>query len=95
MVNELPYEETSIGSHLNEKVIRKFRTDVHSDELKWHWDEEERIVHPVHETDWLIQLDNKLPQRIDSKVVIPKGMWHRLIKGSGDLELMIEKIKDI
>ena len=95
MVKEFPYEETRVSSETNEKVIRKFNLDVDSEELKWHWDEEERIVYPVHETDWLIQLDNKLPQKIDSAITIQKGVWHRLIKGSGDLELMIEKIKDI
>lgn len=95
MVEKIPYKETQISSGSTETVIRKFSDNIDSEELKWHWDEEDRIIHLAHETNWMIQLDNELPQNIKSKTKIPKGVWHRLIKGTGDLELIIEKIKDI
>jgi len=95
MVEKIPYKETQISSGSVETVVRKFKSDLNSDELKWHWDEEDRIIHRVHETDWMVQLDNELPHHLEPITKIPKGVWHRLIKGSGDLELIIEKIKDI
>jgi hypothetical protein len=92
VVKNAAYNETIISTGQIETVIRKFSQDTDSEEFKWHWDEEDRIIHRVHETDWLIQLDNKLPQKIENKIKIAKGEWHRLIKGSGDLELVVEKI---
>jgi hypothetical protein len=92
VVRNLAYAETIISNDRIETVIRKFSHDTNLEEFKWHWDEEDRIIHRVHETDWLIQLDNKLPQKIGERIEIPKGEWHRLIKGSGDLELIVEKI---
>jgi hypothetical protein len=95
MVKSHPYQETLIASGKTETVIRKFSEYSHSEEFKWHWDEEDRLVHMVHETDWKLQLDNELPQVINSTVFIPKRTWHRLIKGTGDLSVIVEKIKDI
>jgi hypothetical protein len=76
-------------------VIRKFSEYSDSNEFKWHWDEEDRLVHMVHKTDWKLQLDNELPAQIKSTIRISKGTWHRLIKGTGDLSIIVEKIKDI
>jgi hypothetical protein len=92
MVKDLPYSEVVLSSELNQKVIRRFSSGIDDEELKWHRDDEDRIIYPVHETDWLIQLDNELPGNIKESIKIPKGKWHRLIKGTGDLELIIEKI---
>jgi hypothetical protein len=76
-------------------VIRKFSEYSDSNEFKWHWDEEDRLIHMVHKTDWKLQLDNELPIQIKSTIRISKGTWHRLIKGTGDLSIIVEKIKDI
>ena len=38
-------------------------------------------------------MDNELPKRIEGKISIPSGVWHRLIKGTGDLDLYVEKIQ--
>lgn len=92
MVRNKAYNETIISTGPIQTAVRKFSQDTDSEEFKWHWDEEDRIIHKVHETDWLIQLDNKLPQKIEDRTEISKGEWHRLIKGSGDLELIVEKI---
>lgn len=95
MVKKRPYQEILISKGNTETVIRKFSEYTDSEEFKWHWDKEDRIVHTVHETDWKIQLDNELPRSINSRIHIPKGKWHRLIKGTGDLSIIVEKIKDI
>jgi hypothetical protein len=82
MVN-LPYSE-----HNN---IRIFSKTVKQEELQWHWDEQDRYVAPVHPTDWKIQLDNELPKPLTNQCFIPKGVFHRLIKGSNDLTLRVIK----
>jgi len=90
-----PYQETLVASGKTETVIRKFSEYSDSNEFKWHWDEEDRLIHMVHKTDWKLQLDNELPIQIKSTIRISKGTWHRLIKGTGDLSIIVEKIKDI
>jgi hypothetical protein len=70
-------------------VIRTFEESVDSGELHWHRDREDRWVYPVNETDWGIQIDNELPRKLKGEVFIPKGVWHRVIKGSGYLKIRI------
>ncbi len=95
MVKELPFIESIISSGSTETVIRTFRSTTDTEDLKWHWDEEDRTIHPVEKTDWMFQYDNQLPIQIESKIDIPKGAWHRLIKGTSDLQLIVEKHRDI
>jgi len=71
--------------------IRVFKSDVDSGELQWHRDREDRVVESIGETDWMIQIDNELPKVID-KVFIPMGVWHRVIKGTGELKVKITKL---
>ena len=70
--------------------IRIFRSDVSEESLMWHRDREDRIVESIIETDWMIQIDNELPKVID-KVFIPMGVYHRVIKGTGDLKIKLIK----
>ena len=93
-----PFEEKKVHEDSkSEVVLRVFCDDSHEDEFQWHWDEQERIVYPLHETDWLFQYDNYLPQTFEAGngLKIQKGQWHRIIKGKGDLNLIIVKKKDI
>jgi len=85
-----PYTEESLGENI---YLRGFSEDTLDEELKWHWDEEDRIVVPLTETDWKFQMDNSLPQTIKGEIFIPAGEWHRVIKGTGKLLLRIEKIR--
>lgn len=86
---EYPFEEREKSSSHS---VRVFKSDTDQDELKWHRDREDRIVEAVGNTDWMIQLDNELPKPIEGLVKIPKGVWHRVIKGSGDLTVRIDKL---
>ena len=95
MVRELPFSESQIEKGSIETVHRIFKSDLNPEELKWHWDEEDRIIRPIDETDWMFQYDNQLPIPIKSKIEIQKGTWHRIIKGTGDLHLIVEKHRDI
>jgi len=80
-------EHTQDGYH-----IRTFSEKVDSEELMWHRDEEDRIVESIGSTDWMIQLDDKLPQTLTEKVFIPKEVYHRVIKGNGDLTVKVKKL---
>ena len=88
----LPFKETR---EFGNAYLRIFSGNVKESELKWHWDEEERVIYPLKETDWMFQYDNRLPIPINSEIKIPKGVWHRIIKGTGDLHIIVEKHRDI
>ena len=89
MDKDLPFEEEWIS---NNESIRVFKSDVFDEELKWHFDEEDRIIQCVGETDWKFQFDNSLPIELKEPIEIKKGEYHRLIKGSGDLKISIKRI---
>jgi hypothetical protein len=82
-----PYKE----EFNTEFMIRTFSGDVDEFELKWHWDEDDRLVEVIGSTDWKFQFDNELPINMDSSIFIPKGVIHRVIKGSGELKVRIYK----
>jgi len=54
-------------------------------------DDEDRTVEATHKTDWMLQLENKLPVSLDKPIFIEKHQWHRLIKGKGHLTVKIIK----
>jgi hypothetical protein len=86
-MEKLPFKETI----QNDYRVRTFLENVEFSDLKWHTDEQDRIVIPLHETDWKIQLDNELPITMikGKKYFIPEGIYHRVIKGNGDLKVKI------
>jgi hypothetical protein len=86
----LPFKESKISDNT---FIREFSQYTESSEFMWHHDRESRIIESLKETDWMIQLDNELPKKIEGEVFIPMGIYHRLIKGSGDLKIKLIKIK--
>jgi len=86
---KLPYIETKIGDNT---FIREFHQDTDSGEFMWHRDREDRIIEPVDETDWMVQIDDELPMKIEGEVFIPMGVYHRLIKGTGDLRIRLKKL---
>ena len=86
----LPFTESQLSESI---YIRTFYENVDSGDLHWHRDREDRIIESTHETDWTFQIDNELPQKLNKEIFIPKGVYHRLIKGSGDLVLKVNKLK--
>ena len=88
MVTNFPFEEKLIDGF----YIRTFSSNLNEMELKWHWDEQDRIVTPLHETDWMLQLDNELPFKLieGNDYYIPVGVYHRVIKGNGDLKIKVK-----
>lgn len=88
----LPFHQEKIAENT---FIRIFPKDTPELSLKWHWDEEDRTIEPVEPNDWLFQFDNQLPTGINKPIFIPKGIIHRVIKGTGDLKIKIVKHYEI
>lgn len=83
---ENPYFEYIINEN---EVIRVFENDDLGTEELWHRDLEDRTIEAIGETDWKLQLDNKLPTSLNQPIFIPRHHWHRVIKGNGNLRLKI------
>ena len=90
MINELPFREILE----NTNSIRIFPHDTKEEDLKWHFDNEDREITFLHETDWKFQMDNTLPIHIHEglTIFIPEGEYHRIIKGNGDLKVRVKKL---
>ena len=85
----LPY----CNINLIDGCIRIFNSDIPEEELKWHFDEEDRTVTVIESSGWKFQLDNELPIELIPGVVIniDKGVYHRIIKGDSPLVVRIIK----
>jgi hypothetical protein len=83
-----PYQDSKINN--NEK-IRTFTQEIDSGELMWHRDRKDRIVEIIESDGWKLQLDNELPidMTVGKKYFIPEGIYHRTIKGNGNLVIKI------
>ena len=86
---DLPFEQKDVS---NEIKIRTFSSNTDIGEFTWHRDREDRVVELIEGGNWYVQLDNELPKKLvkENKVFIPKGVYHRVIKGEGDLKVKIE-----
>lgn len=84
-----PFKETHLQDNL---YFREFEESVDADDLEWHRDREDRIVEIIGKTDWQLQMDNELPKVMTGKLFIPKEIWHRVIKGTGELKVKITKL---
>ena len=85
---ELPFTQENHEGYL----IRTFSKDVETAELKWHFDLENRKITILEGEDWEFQMDNGLPKKLSvgDTHLIPKGIYHRIKRGSTDLKVKIE-----
>ena len=85
---DLPFSQEKFENYW----IRIFSKDVETDELKWHFDNENRKVTILEGNDWQFQMDDDLPitLKIGDEIKIPKGIYHRIKRGSNDLKIKIE-----
>ena len=83
----LPYNDRKLPKGFE----RIFLEAVESEELHWHKDRSHRIVTVLEGEGWSLQLDNSMPYvlKTGDVVGIPREVFHRLWKGSGDLKLLI------
>lgn len=88
MIN--PYIDLDLGDGL---IHRYFLDIVEELDLIWHRDERDREVKVLYGKNWQFQFDNELPfDLIEGNIVnIPAMVYHRIIKGDGPLELLIQE----
>lgn len=72
------------------KLIREFSQFVDIEELHWHRDRTNREVKIIQGGGWKYQSWDSLPIKLKNNdtISIPRGLWHRVIKG--DEPLIIE-----
>ena len=82
------YEQENISKY---KFKRIFTEDVDSEELVWHRDLNTREVFIEQSNGWMLQMDEELPQALieGQTYKIPKMVYHRIFKGTGDLKITI------
>lgn len=76
--------------------IREFFINRDDEEYVWHRDYEDREVEVLEGEGWQLQFDNCLPYLLEKGMIfdIPKGEYHRLIKGYNTLKCRIIKKDD-
>jgi hypothetical protein len=76
-----------------DKIVRVFTPDVLAKELKWHQDLKDRKVTILEDGGWEFQFEDSLPIKLSvaEQISIPKFVWHRVIKGTGNLIVEIEE----
>ena len=87
--DDLPFEEK-----IDEGIkYRTFKSDVNTDELKWHFDKQNREVTILESNGWELQMDDELPKILKEGDVlfIPKNVYHRVKRGKGDLKIKIKE----
>jgi hypothetical protein len=87
-VIDKPYKE----EYFDGWFYRTFTEETAKSEMVWHRDREDRLIEPVEATDWLFQIENELPIPIEGQLFVPMGVWHRAVKGSGELKIRIKKL---
>lgn len=71
--------------------IRTFGESFDDEDYVWHRDLEDRTIAILSGDNWKLQFDNELPIDLNEGdlVEIPKMVYHRLIKGTTDLQIRI------
>ena len=84
-----PFTEEVYSSNT---IIRHFDPKSPDHLYKWHADDEDRWIESLNENDWQFQFDNELPQSLEPMKIIqiPKGVIHRLIKGTSELSISVK-----
>jgi hypothetical protein len=87
-IKNLPFSEDIISDRIK---IRHFSAETPEEEFKWHWDEEARVIEALNDNDWQFQFDDELPIPLTKGglIGIPKGLYHRIIKGTTPISIKI------
>ncbi len=86
-----PYIE--IPTKHDNQIIRIFDSKHSNNLFQWHKDDEDRRVIVITESKgWKFQFDDEIPFDLkhSTQFFIPKGIWHRIIKGDDTITLSIE-----
>jgi hypothetical protein len=85
-----PYLELELGDGL---IHRWFDELTGDEELLWHRDKKYRTIKVLKSDGWHFQFDNEMPFELKPGMEfdIPAMAYHRILKGFGPLELMIQE----
>ena len=77
----------------NQTKYRLFKDTIEDGELLWHHDERDRTIRIFNGKDWKLQFDDQLPFVLEegTDYQIPNHIYHRIIKGKGDLIIRIKE----
>ena len=84
---ELPFaDEYTVGG-----IEREFFVDRDDEEYVWHKDHDDREIEILEGEGWRIQFEDCLPYLLKPGMIfdIPKGHYHRVIKGVNTLKCKI------
>ena len=86
-VSDLPFDQEIKEGY----KFRTFNQNTKSEEFKWHFDDRDREVTILESNGWKIQMDDKIPMTLNEGdiIFIPKGEYHRVIKGDGNIKIKI------
>ena len=85
-IDEEPIVENKIKTRL-------LKENIESRDFKWHFEKRDRKIKVVQSNDWMLQFENRKPRPLKEGqiITIPKGVYHRVIKGDGDLIIKIKE----
>lgn len=77
----------------NKYIYRFFNVNIDSMSLVWHRDKRDRCVKVIYGSDWYLQIDNQMPIKLlkNQTYIIPKEIFHRIIKGKSNLLIRIKE----
>lgn len=89
MVEDNPYSD----KYINEKTLIRTFQNFNIEDLIWHEDLNDRRVEVLEVGKWFFQFDNQMPfeLKVGDFIVIPKGIFHRVIFSEGILRLKISE----
>lgn len=90
VVGDHPYDDEKLNKT---EFIRVFSCDVLNEELKWHYDLNDRIVEVLEGEGWELQFDDSFPKeiKVGDVIYIPARLHHRIKRGKTDLKLRIRE----
>lgn len=92
-VQESKWYEKSLGPNLFIRIFDPKNKSLNESELEWHRDKKSREIKVLQSGGWKFQLDNQLPSELKEgqKLKIKAEQFHRVIKGSSHLVLLIKE----
>lgn len=84
--NKLPLKTNNIKTRL-------LKENIESKELNWNYEKKDKKIKVIQSNDWMLQFENKTPRPLKEGQIIsvPKGVYHRIIKGDGNLIIKIKE----
>lgn len=86
-----PYLDLDLGDGLIHRYFDELTEDA---ELVWHRDRKYRKIKILKADKWYFQFDNEMPFELSEGMEfdIPSMSYHRILRGSGPLEVLIQEL---